>query len=375
MSNTTAAPARSSQRAQRGAPSGRLTVGEYVGQRAAQAAQAVRRAGLRPGMNRSFGCDPELVGLVIAQEPASGSELARNGLVTLYVAAPGADPDQEALDAPAAAELDQPHDAPSEPVEAVLGEVQESPEQPRVRRRRKPGHAGSAPVSVGTPPAPSPPGSEIHGGAWEQELLARAPEDGLSADFELPVPRSGQALHEGSPQEAGGEEFVVHADDVFAGRTEPAWRRVYPRSPLRTRRLGAWRSWFAGRPFVVKAAGVLVAVWAVVALTSMLAGSTGSTHHASAVAGLERQHPIQQASVPAPRTPARGRARHVHRHAVLLAHDRQPARARRVFVRAERVRPRTVIAPRAVEAPAVSAPAPPTPAPVREQSQGGLFSP
>ena len=54
-------------------------VGEYVGQLAADAAQAVRRAGLKPGLDRSFGCEPELLGLVVAQDPVAGSDLARNG--------------------------------------------------------------------------------------------------------------------------------------------------------------------------------------------------------------------------------------------------------------------------------------------------------
>jgi hypothetical protein len=34
-------------------------------------------------------CDPSLLGLVVSQEPAAGSALARNGMVTLHLAATG----------------------------------------------------------------------------------------------------------------------------------------------------------------------------------------------------------------------------------------------------------------------------------------------
>src|SRR5665213_1481079 len=91
-----AAPARGGRRG----GAGQLAVGDYTGQPAGDAAQAVRRAGLRPGLERSFGCDASLVGLVVGQEPPAGSALARNGMVTLQVAAPGASPAIE--EAPAA---------------------------------------------------------------------------------------------------------------------------------------------------------------------------------------------------------------------------------------------------------------------------------
>ena len=92
MTDRTAVPERVTQRAKtarRGGGSGPQAVGDYVGQPAGEAAQAVRRGGLRPGLDRSFGCPAELTGLVVAQDPAAGSGLARNGMVTLYVAAPG----------------------------------------------------------------------------------------------------------------------------------------------------------------------------------------------------------------------------------------------------------------------------------------------
>ena len=123
MNDRTAVQARGTQRtksARRGGPSGRQVVGEYVGQPAGDAAQAVRRAGLCPGLDRSFGCEPELIGLVVAQEPVAGSDLARNGMVTLYVAAPGSGPMDEE---PAASEIVSGASAPARAM-AVLAEVE-----------------------------------------------------------------------------------------------------------------------------------------------------------------------------------------------------------------------------------------------------------
>src|ERR1700686_2245700 len=159
MSDRTVTPARGSQRAKtarRGSPSGRLVVGEYVGQAAGDAAQAVRRAGLRPGLARSFGCEAELIGLVVAQEPAAGGDLARNGMVTLYVAAPGNAPVDEDTDAPET--LGAP--PPSAAVTSTRADVAqaEAPSAPaRARRPRKPGLAGRAAQVFDPPPAPGRP--------------------------------------------------------------------------------------------------------------------------------------------------------------------------------------------------------------------------
>src|SRR5664279_4447871 len=108
MESTAATSTQVTERAakpRRNGPSRLQTVGDYAGQLAGQAAQAVRRAGLKPGLERSFGFAPELRGQIVAQEPEVGSELARNGLVTLYVAAPGsAPPGEQAVAEPAASE-------------------------------------------------------------------------------------------------------------------------------------------------------------------------------------------------------------------------------------------------------------------------------
>ncbi|HME03039.1 MAG TPA: PASTA domain-containing protein, partial [Solirubrobacteraceae bacterium] len=157
MSERTAPSTQASGRAAKprgGGPSGRLMVGAYVGQPAGEAAQAVRRAGLRPGLDRSFGCEPELVGRVVAQEPPAGSDLARNGLVTLYVAAPGvAQPDEDAV---------QRQPAPEEPGPALSAPAKaskvSSPQVTRARRRRKPRRAASTARVIDIPLPPIPPG-------------------------------------------------------------------------------------------------------------------------------------------------------------------------------------------------------------------------
>ncbi len=155
MTDRTASPGRAVERAKsarRGGPSGRQAVGEYVGQPAGDAAQAVRRAGLRPGLDRSFGCAEELIGLVVAQEPAAGSSMARNGMVTLYVAAPGSEPMDEGTDA-AQVESGGPEPAALAPVEAEQAEAASAPA--RVRRRKR-GRARRAAPAVDAPPAPAP---------------------------------------------------------------------------------------------------------------------------------------------------------------------------------------------------------------------------
>jgi hypothetical protein len=196
MSDRTATPARGTQRAKtarRGGPSGRLVVGEYVGQVAGEAAQAVRRAGLRPGLDRSFGCEAELTGLVVAQEPPAGSDLVRNGMVTLYVAAPGNAPTDEDTDAPEAlggvATL-----APAAQAEGAQAEALSAPA--RTRRRRKPGLAGRAAQVFDPPPAPVLPDRGPAGEA-PAATVAQAPLEGTYGSSEETYASDVEELDEG----------------------------------------------------------------------------------------------------------------------------------------------------------------------------------
>jgi hypothetical protein len=285
MNGRTATPARPAGRAhgaRRGGPSGRLEVGEYVGQPAGDAAQDVRRAGLKPGLERSFGCEAELLGQVVAQEPGAGSDLARNGMVTLYVAAPGAAPVDG--DTEVHSGLD-PDPAPATPPQAVVPKAG-APQPKRTRRPRKPGLARRAPQVFETPPAPVTADRALADNVEAPVAEAAPTEDGEEYD-EGPLDDLGD-------EELSHEQFVVHADDVFAGRASrglPAWRRVYPRR-RNARAPGAFRAGWARlteRPWLVRTAGVLLVVGALVAVATTLAGHSARAHSATAIAGVGHQ--------------------------------------------------------------------------------------
>jgi hypothetical protein len=380
MNDRTAVQPRGTQRAKstrRGGPSGRQVVGEYVGQPAGDAAQAVRRAGLCPGLDRSFGCEAELIGLVVAQEPAAGSDLARNGMVTLYVAAPGAGP----MDEEPAATVSGPP-APAT-VTAVLAEIEppEAASKPRRTRRRKPRLARQATRVFDPPPAPIRPEREPAGD------IPLAPEWGSPDGVYAP---DGEELDEGRLDEQGDAElshddFVVHLDDVLGGRTDrtPAWRRVYPRRHTfaALARGGGIRVWLGEHTLLVKAVGAALAVWILVGLASALDGQHAGTPTAGVASPSHqpaRTRPAQaRASVSAPsvasarQTDRSPQVRPATRHSQAPHLPRQRAHVIAAAARPERM---------AAQAPPAPPPAPPTPssaqaAPPAQQVQGGLFSP
>lgn len=357
----------------RGGPSSRQVVGEYVGQRAAEAAQAVRCAGLKPGLDRSFGGSPELFGQVVAQEPPVGGELARNGLVTLYVAAPGASQAGEDAAAQPAASV-----GPTEDPSRLARELAE-PASPRAtgpRLRRKTRRARRPAPLFDVAPAATPRPEDERG-------EPRPPVEQEAQELERPAePVSSQPLmperpEEPSTEELAAEEFVVHADDLFAGRTggaPPAWRRVYPR-----RSSGGRRSRLAEHPWLVRTALALLALWLIVGVASALTAHGASDDGASPA--RQRAEPsrssagaVSGASVPGPRVsgPAHRRATRA-KAPIRHGGTTQRHRARTVAVAATAVRPARVSG----AAPARAAPASVSTEPARAQepSEGGLFSP
>src|SRR3979490_1222073 len=82
----------------RRSPRGAVAVGDYVGDPAAEAARAVRRLGLRPGLDPQFGGAPHTIRLALAPQPQAGSEAPRGAMVTLYVSAPATDGQASELD-------------------------------------------------------------------------------------------------------------------------------------------------------------------------------------------------------------------------------------------------------------------------------------
>ena len=125
-------------------PPGQVEVGDYVGHPAEQAGWLVRRLGLRPGMCRSFDCEAEEQGHVVAQHPAPGQSTPRNTIVELYIGVAEAAPNDEA-----AADTGRP------PAETEPDAADAEPEREQSAGRRKKRLAHSARL-VDTPPAPTP---------------------------------------------------------------------------------------------------------------------------------------------------------------------------------------------------------------------------
>jgi PASTA domain-containing protein len=385
MTDRTAVPERASQRAKtarRGGPSGQQAVGDYVGQPAGDAALAVRRAGLRPGLDRSFGCPAELIGLVVAQDPAAGIDMARNGMVTLYVAAPGG----ELVDGDAA-----PATASASAAEPESGEVEEN-EPPRVPmrvRRRKQGMARGAAPTFDPPPPP------VAGDAapWTDSFTEPGVEQPGEWPTEIDAPHV--ALEDALGEESSATEFphdddfVVHVEDVLAGRSGPAWRRAYPRRRA-MRGLGssgAVRAWVGEHRKLAGTIGAALALWTVVGVASTLGGHHARSASASAVAPSRAPDPSHRAPAPEPasaqnsnsrRAPAGPARVHRSRPGPSRAASRRPVRRAPRAARPAAPAVREAVVPAVAPAPPARAPAPPTstaPSPAPEQTGGGLFSP
>ena len=396
MTDRTASAGRAVERsksARRGGPSGRQAVGDYVGQPAGDAAQAVRRAGLRPGLDRSFGCAEELIGLVVAQEPTAGSSMARNGMVTLYVAAPGSEPIDEGTDA-ARVESGGPEPAAVASVEAEQAEAASAPA--RVRRRKR-GRARRAAPVFDAPPAPAPPDRASASELPTVVLAQPAVEPPWEWQPEPGEP-DGEPLDDEAPEELGeeaaaDEEFVVHVEDVLAGRSGPArWRGVYPRRRAAPRagrwprcscmvaRASRWRAPLSARRSCCGRSSASPLRWT---------ASTRTPRLASAITRSERpatRHRTQ-ASKRAP-APSSRTLRAAPRSAARTAQPRPVFRARRRRPAAAPVRetvappvapvgeaPVPQAPPAAAPVPAAAPPASAPPAAAPEQTGGGLFSP
>ena len=331
MGNETAAVKRPTG-GRRGGATGTQIVGEYTGQRAGDAAQAVRRAGLRPGLERSFGCDPELLGLVVSQEPAAGSALARNGMVTLHVAAPGtgsatADttPAPQPAPPPAPERTRESEPAPARLEGGSAGSARELREATgTARRRRKPGLSGRATQAFDVPPAPIPPAAPEPQAADDGE-----PQCGELVEPEPTYEVDGAESSEETTSEEDGfdgltaDEFVVHVDDVFAGRTG-RWRPV--RRAPRTRDLvRGVRERFRAHPWLAGSAAFAIGVWLLLGTLGALAGQHLPRARAHHSLPPERARPDR---APRSRAARSGRARSArtphrasHEHAAAGAAD------------------------------------------------------
>ena len=291
-----------------------------MGQPAGDAAQAVRRAGLRPGLDRSFGCAEELTGLVVEQEPTAGSDLARNGMVTLYVAAPGNEPVDGDTDT-AGLDSDAPPPASPAPVQVDVA-TSEGPTTPARARRRKPGHARRAAPAFDPPPAPAFPDPDSEAQPPTVPLAQPAVEQSWNWSPET-FEQDGEQLADDTSDELDEpefthDEFVVHldeVDDVLAGRAGPAlWRRVYPRRRTIERRSdghGA-RAWLGQHRLAAGAVGAALAAWAVVGVGSALDGHHTHTPTASASVVSKRPTGTHRAAAAKP-APALSSKRYTRR--------------------------------------------------------------
>jgi hypothetical protein len=377
MTERTAVPERVTRRVKtaRQGGSGAQAVGDYVGQPAGEAAQAVRRAGLRPGLDRSFGCPAELVGLVVAQEPAAGSDMARNGMVTLYVAAPGSEPAED--------DVASPHSVDSQG-ELRASESADAAPTVQARRRRKQRISQRAPAAV--EPAPPP---IIPAQAASEPTLASPAEPLGEWPPAIDAPAGALEDEPTVELEPAGEEFVVRVEDVLAGHSGPAsWRGAYPRRRATLRGLGGRgrvRGWLGEHRVL---AGVLAGTLALWLFVGALAATDG--HHARArtpanAPAVRHRTPAPKRRAADPPSSLKTVARPTRPHIAQPPAPR-PARPRRRYAPAPpRAHPR---APAAREAPPATTPAPtpaqqpstaaaprPSTPPAPERSGGGLFSP
>ncbi len=304
--------------AQSGARRGptRLVVGDHVGQPAGEAAQAVRRAGMRPALDRSFGYNAAETGLVVEQDPAAGTEVARNAMVTLYVAAPAPGPTTHGRAEAGPGEQDVEHrDASSDDTAAALL-PEDSSERSRPRRVVMP-QATEADVAEDLVTA---------GGDAEQatEVDDRPP----------------SVLDDPFTHDAGG-----------AAR----FRQVYPRRPVALTLRGA-RMWLWRHRFATLGAFLLAAV---------IAGHTTSSRPARR-AGIGREAPLAAVMATPARTP-----RHERRRAVVsrTVPSRRGPRQHSAAVRPGRARAAAAAVPDSAPASA------PSSNETTSEAAGGPFSP
>lgn len=255
---------------------GLLRVGDHVGLSAAQAAQAIRRAGLRPGLERCLGYPEQQTGLVVEQDPPGGTELARNALVRIFVAAPGGSgqPDTQV----AGSDI-EPVEAPppdgARQQDAGLGEDElETPPVEHGPARA----AGCVEQSESTAPEGPLEGSWVSGALDEPASCesggSYGPADGEPAGYE--------------PERPTEEQLLVRAGALFAAnaarerRRWPWWSLRWPLGGLR------------GRSGLARAAWALLALWLLVALVTAVIGGGGGARVSHGAQSRTRQRSRQR---------------------------------------------------------------------------------
>ena len=200
---------------------------------AAQAAVALRRAGLRPALERTFHWGEDTHGLVVAQEPPAGSEVALDSTVLLFISAPGERREShEQTDGSPAVGANPEADGSQAPAGAR-----------RKRRRRKAPHTAQTSLPDTQQPV-MPPSTP----AWEPEPrhdteATYAPE----SDSTAKLPAEPERFDRASP-ESELDRLLSLAEAQLRSRAENRWPADGPCS------VGT------SRVVLFAAAGVLVAV-------------------------------------------------------------------------------------------------------------------
>jgi len=268
MEHTTALSMQGAAPANPGAgrdPVGQLVVDDYVGALAADATQALRRAGLRPGLERCHGYEAAQVGYVVAQQPPAGSRVARNSVITLHVAAPAANTGvQEPAQSSSTAEREQLPSATdtargTATFSTAIGDFHARtpwPSEPTPHTGGPPGVAGKdraalAPATT-TAPAHAEPlsGEYMRGGG--------SPSAGCKPEHGVPDEHPAEELPERRLLELADKLFAAHRKR--AGRWGTGQAHLgRPREDQRVRRA---RDWLRARSRMTKILLVLLAIWA-----------------------------------------------------------------------------------------------------------------
>lgn len=384
MDPTTASTKRSLGSAAKppGSPVGRQEIADYVGQQAGRAAQAVRRAGLRAGLDRAYGYNADSWGIVVAQEPQAGSQVARNTMVTLYVAAPGSDePEASAVAAPADEDVTQTASAD----DGLSAELDEAPD------------AREAPEAFATDAAPavSPsafgPASSKEGGCRDALDNPSPPFSDRRVFASVHGPAPQVSFHTAFGSNTGRERHhladeVTLATDVFAGQVgvgQPEPRAAFRRtSHARLQsRASEWAAEHVTRRRLI-AAVVVLCVLIVAAATAhhrptaspQGRRSVGNGSIAQREGAPTRIRTDRRRKTARRRPRARRRARgQVHGKGAVKAVRRSASPDSRP-VRTLEVEPANA-APSSTPSSAVVSPSAPASEPASEQTEGGPFSP
>jgi hypothetical protein len=334
---------------------GAVVVGDYLGEPAAEAARAVRRLGLRPGLDREFGGEPHTIGLVLAQEPQPGGEAPRGAMVTLYVSAPAAGGQEPQAELDQARDVPAPSDDPPAPPSPPGGG---SASTERARRKRRPAARARAvrdqpppPLVQEEPPAPQRPDMQ-EGSQWR---------DG------------DQGTEVGDP---AWDQLTLAMRDVFHPEVFGVGHRgIYPRKPVSLRVRGGW-AWLKAHRSLAALACALLAL-------SVSTAVTGEQQ-----ANRRRAERLATSAPPAHRTRAdrTPRASGARRSVLQERASRRPAHAAHVTAastghrRAAAAARHTGLPTAPTSSTSVRRESPPmagsaAPAPTTTQSGGGPFSP